>query len=72
MREPVEARSPIPWERLIGFGLSRLRLSPTNFWALSLRELNLMAAPFVAPSALPGRADLEALVRRYPDGERDG
>jgi uncharacterized phage protein (TIGR02216 family) len=66
-------RSPIPWDTLIAFGLVRLRLSPKDFWALSLRELNLMAAPFAAPRmALPGRTELEALARRYPDGGRDG
>lgn len=71
MRGP-EARSPIPWDELIGFGLARLRLSPGAFWALSLRELNLMAVPFAAPGAWPARAEMEALARRYPDGERDG
>tara|TARA_B100000678_G_C17831570_1_gene351325 strand:- start:6 stop:233 length:228 start_codon:yes stop_codon:yes gene_type:complete len=68
-----DAQSPIPWDALIGFGLARLRLSPHDFWALSLKELTLMAAPLAPLRALgPVRSDLEALARLYPDGEPDG
>lgn len=68
-----EVKSPIPWEAVIAFGLARLRLSPNDFWALSPKELALMATP-LSPMllAVPARTELEALARRYPDGETDG
>ena len=65
--------SPIPWSALMTFGLVRMRLPPETFWALSLTEFRLMAAP-LAPLrlAVPDRTELEALAQRYPDGDRHG
>ena len=67
------ANSPVPWAALMTFGLVRMRLSPATFWALSLTEFRLMAAP-LAPLrlAVPDRTELEALAQRYPDGDRHG
>ncbi|TDH38851.1 phage tail assembly chaperone [Pseudohoeflea suaedae] len=67
------SNAPIPWSALMAFGLTRMRLSPETFWALSLAEVRVMATP-PAPLrlAMPGRAELEALAQRYPDGERHG
>ncbi len=52
-------------------GLGLLRLSPAHFWAMSPRELDRAAAAlFPARAAAPKRAEVEALMRRFPDRER--
>lgn len=53
-------------------GFHLLRLTPQAFWSLTPREFAAMSGAFrPAPSALAsadlGRADLEALMARYPD-----
>ena len=51
-------------------GLGLLRLSPDAFWAMTPRELD-HAARAVLPAGPrpPARTALEALMRRFPDGE---
>lgn len=64
-----------PWAAILGFGLGRLRLPPTQFWALSLPELAALAGQAGAAPAVTGRAQLKALMQRFPDpggGEDDG
>lgn len=59
-------KAPFPWASVIRFGLSRLRLAPEAFWALSLPEL----AALIGAEASPGSAtrnDLENLMARFPD-----
>jgi uncharacterized phage protein (TIGR02216 family) len=52
----------------MALGLMRLRLTPDQFWALTPRELALMAGlGGPAPAALD-RAGLAALMRAHPDG----
>ena len=51
-------------------GLGALRLSPSEFWSMTPRELRaaLDAAHGPAPGAdAPARADLDALLDRFPD-----
>ncbi|HET6322442.1 MAG TPA: phage tail assembly chaperone [Hyphomicrobium sp.] len=50
-----------------GFGL--LGLSPTTFWAMTPRELaaGLRGRFGPTPAGPPSRAELSALLRRYPD-----
>ncbi|MGH6922555.1 MAG: phage tail assembly chaperone [Propylenella sp.] len=53
----------------MGFGFGVLRLTPVAFWGMTLKE---MAAAMKA--TLPdfigglGKAQLDELMRRYPDG----
>lgn len=53
----------------MAFGLGILRLAPRDFWAMTPREL-AAAARALRPRAggeAPRRADLEALMRLFPD-----
>ena len=63
--------SGFPWAEAMGFGFGTLRLAPKAFWAMTPREL--MAA-FRAHGggrgAAPARGALDALMARYPDGDR--
>jgi uncharacterized phage protein (TIGR02216 family) len=64
--------APFPWPRVIGFGLGVLRLSPAAFWQMTPRELALAIEAVTGRPALPlARAELAALMTRYPDGRRN-
>ncbi|PWW02217.1 putative phage protein (TIGR02216 family) [Hoeflea marina] len=63
----ASTEAAFPWAAILGFGLGRLRLPPTQFWALSLPELAALAGPPVAAPAVTGRADLARLMRQFPD-----
>jgi len=66
--------SPFPWREAMGFGLGRLRLPPDAFWRMTPRELAAaMEGVLGKAETPPGRAALDALMDRYPDGkDRDG
>jgi uncharacterized phage protein (TIGR02216 family) len=49
-------------------GLGAMRLSPQAFWAMTPRELAAALGLGIAARSVPGRADLLALMRRFPDG----
>lgn len=57
------------WDRLMALGLGALRLSPSEFWAMTPRELTAALGPFAPSAAIdaPARADLDALMARFPD-----
>jgi uncharacterized phage protein (TIGR02216 family) len=57
----------------MAFGLGVLRLGPTEFWAMSPREIEAAARGLSGPSAqsAPRRAALEALMQRFPDRRKD-
>jgi uncharacterized phage protein (TIGR02216 family) len=52
------------WGILLRQAVVELRLSPSQFWALSLREWLWLNSH--AQTALP-RPNLEALMRQFPD-----
>ncbi len=57
-----------PWREVMGFGLGRLRLSPAEFWAATLRELSAAAEGIGGVRGAPiERGALDELIKRYPD-----
>lgn len=57
----------------MALGLGLLRLEPAGFWAMTPRELAMALSAFAPPrQAAPARGELEALMRRFPDGISDG
>ncbi|MBK8458428.1 MAG: phage tail assembly chaperone [Phyllobacteriaceae bacterium] len=57
-----------PWEAAMALGLGRLRIAPQSFWALTPREFAALAAGRrPAAAAPPGRTDVVALMRAFPD-----
>jgi uncharacterized phage protein (TIGR02216 family) len=54
---------------VIGVGLGLLRLPPDQFWAMTPREFAAAARRLMPnrPGRGPGRSDLAALMRRFPD-----
>ena len=62
---------PFPWGAALHFGLGLLRLPPTTFWALSVKEF-LALGGGMRPVETIGRTDLETMMRQWPDGAGDG
>lgn len=56
----------LDWPGLMQAGLRGLRLTPTEFWALTPAELALMLGQGPAQGAL-GRSGLDRLMQAYPD-----
>lgn len=63
----------VDWAGLMRLGLGALRLPPDAFWSMTPREFSraLEGAGIAATGAMGGlrRGDLEALMKRFPDGE---
>jgi uncharacterized phage protein (TIGR02216 family) len=59
-----------PWQEIMALGLGLLRLSPAAFWAMTLPELAALARLAGPVLVAPGRAELEELMRRFPDEAR--
>ena len=54
------------WRALFAFAVLRLGLSPGDVWALSVGEWTALAAAGGGAAGFD-RADLETLLRQYPD-----
>lgn len=59
-----------PWSEAMGFGLGVLGHAPDRFWSMTPRELAaaMRGRQGRLPLAAPGRAALDALMTRFPDG----
>jgi uncharacterized phage protein (TIGR02216 family) len=63
-----------PWANAMEIGLGRLRLSPCDFWAMTLPELAHAArgAGLGGGAGVMTRQALEGLAAQFPDCERSG
>lgn len=74
----ISPREPLPWAEIMAFGFGKLRLSPTVFWSMSLRELNAAIRwhlPNQGNAIAMNRGSLDALMNQFPDkdhGEPNG
>jgi uncharacterized phage protein (TIGR02216 family) len=67
-RPEAGACQPFPWDVVQAFGFGVLRLGPDAFWRLTPREIAAAARALgIGRTAAPGRADLDALMRAFPD-----
>ncbi|MFD1252739.1 MULTISPECIES: rcc01693 family protein [Devosia] len=58
-----------PWTDAMRFGLGVLRLPPDAFWRMTPRELAAAWGAVVGDRGAPlGRADLDQMMERFPDG----
>lgn len=58
-----------PWEAALHAGLCRMRLSATDFWAMTPRELAFALGVIRPLAGVPGRGALTALMSAFPDKE---
>ncbi len=57
-----------PWRQAMAFGFGRLRLGPSDFWAMTPRELAAAVEGVAGPTPpVLDRAALDALMERFPD-----
>jgi uncharacterized phage protein (TIGR02216 family) len=61
--------TPFPWAEAAAFAFAVLRLSPTEFWAMTPREMALAMRPFLRGQGAPLRGEFDALLMRFPDKE---
>ena len=64
----------LPWSQLMAFGLGRLRLTPNDFWAMTLREMDAAVEGYTGSSkivSIPSRVAVNHLMTRYPDNEME-
>lgn len=64
----------LAWPDLMRLGLGALRLAPDHFWAMTPVELQRAlegAGILAAGGQWLRRADLEALMAQFPDGQRE-
>ena len=59
------------WSQLLRVGLTQLRLTPADFWALTPVELMIMLGPQAQMRPM-NRTGLEALLEAYPDTKFEG
>ena len=59
------------WAELLKLGLTHLRLSPGEFWALTPVELMLMLGPEASLRPMD-KTGLQALLEAYPDTQERG
>lgn len=59
-----EAKPTFPWARIMQLGLGTLKLSPSEFWRSTPREIS---AAFGAPPQPMLRQKLDEMMERFPD-----
>ena len=70
-RTQMNPLQPFPWKQAIGFGLGVLRLAPSQFWAMTPRELAYAIETVTGRDGAPlPREMLNQLIERFPDGRR--
>ena len=66
----AETGERFPWAAMMAFGFGHLRLASREFWAMTPRELAAAAEGLAGSGGEPPRrADLDALMARFPDKE---
>jgi uncharacterized phage protein (TIGR02216 family) len=59
------------WEDILALAYGVMRLPPDAFWAMTPREFDAAARPYLpSASTFTARRDLAALMRAFPDTDR--
>ncbi|KQT55271.1 MULTISPECIES: rcc01693 family protein [unclassified Aureimonas] len=67
---PDPGAAGFPFDEAMTAGFALIGLSSAEFWAMTPREFARALAPFASRCCEPmGRADLAALMARFPDDE---
>jgi uncharacterized phage protein (TIGR02216 family) len=67
---PSGSPQPFPWADIMSLGLGVLRLPPSQFWAMTPRELDAALRGLLGPTGsttAPTRIALDSLMRQFPD-----
>ena len=63
----MNPQTPASWQDLMAFAFGILKLSPESFWAMTPREFDAAAKPYLTPANQTGRSTLTALMQAFPD-----
>jgi uncharacterized phage protein (TIGR02216 family) len=64
--------TPLPWRALLHFGFRHLKLSPQEFWSMTLHELSAALQTTAGSAGALQRDDLDRLMTSYPDTDTTG
>jgi len=65
----MSAPEPFPWHEVMKFGFGVLHLSPSEFWSMSVRELEAaMQVHFGSAEPTVSRQWLNEIIKQNPDG----
>ena len=63
----MNPQKPASWQELMAFAFGVLKLTPDVFWAMTPREFDAAAAPYLSKGQSTGRGTLAALMEKFPD-----
>ena len=63
----MNPQKPAGWQELMAFAFGILKLTPDTFWAMTPREFDAAASPFLQTSQKTERGTLAALMQEFPD-----
>lgn len=67
-----EAPTPFPWDNVMQFGFSVLRLSSEEFWSMTPREIAFaMRSANTSKNKPISRSGLDHLLQQFPDQRID-
>ncbi len=63
----MNPQKPASWQELMGFAFGVLKLSPDIFWAMTPREFDAAAKPYLPADNTTPRGALIDLMQAFPD-----
>ena len=63
----MSGQKPASWQELMAFAFGILKLTPDIFWAMTPREFDAAAAPYLPSNSSTKRGTLTALMQAFPD-----
>lgn len=66
----MKPSTPLPWAQMMAFGFGKLKLSPAQFWSMSLPEMASAMRWYAGDAAAPMTQEtLQSLLTQFPDTE---
>jgi uncharacterized phage protein (TIGR02216 family) len=63
----MNPQTPASWQELMAFAFGVLKLTPDIFWAMTPREFDAAATPYLPVDTGTKRGALAALMQAFPD-----
>jgi uncharacterized phage protein (TIGR02216 family) len=63
----MNPQKPASWQELMAFAFGVLKLTPDTFWAMTPREFDAAAQPYLRMGQVAERGTLAALMLEFPD-----
>jgi uncharacterized phage protein (TIGR02216 family) len=63
----MNPHKPASWQDLMAFAFGVLKLTPDTFWAMTPREFDAAASPYLPANNTASRSALVDLMQAFPD-----